>query len=342
MRVAISEISRPFSILKGIGIILMVVGHTHCPQIIHDFIYLFHMSLFYFASGFFFKEKYLYQKKNFLFKRIKKLYGSWLIYGIIFLLLHNFFVKVGFYQEPSPFAGFLMTSYDLNTYLSKGLTIILMNGQELLLAPLWFLKSLLVSSILLLIILYLSNKFNVKLCIRHFIFCLLLILGWILIHHQIHLPLNLARESIVLSILYLGFVAKQNIEKIPFNRWGVMGALGILLFLTQLGHIELSVGVIWNPLFFAVCTIAGIYLVLGFSIKLCEFKLVSEVLVYLGNHTIEILCFHFLIFKLISLICGWDVASFPTADVSFAWILYSFAGVCIPILISFLIKQIKI
>ena len=87
MRVAISEISRPFSILKGIGIILMVVGHTHCPQIIHDFIYLFHMSLFYFASGFFFKEKYLYQKKNFLFKRIKKLYGSWLIYGIIFFII---------------------------------------------------------------------------------------------------------------------------------------------------------------------------------------------------------------------------------------------------------------
>ena len=43
------------SILKGFGIILMVVGHSGAPDLLHDFVYLFHMALFYYASGYFFK-----------------------------------------------------------------------------------------------------------------------------------------------------------------------------------------------------------------------------------------------------------------------------------------------
>lgn len=37
--------------VKGIGIILVVIGHSGCPAYIHDFIYMFHMGLFFFASG---------------------------------------------------------------------------------------------------------------------------------------------------------------------------------------------------------------------------------------------------------------------------------------------------
>lgn len=39
-------------IAKGITIILMVVGHTTIPHIASDFIYCFHMPLFFIASGF--------------------------------------------------------------------------------------------------------------------------------------------------------------------------------------------------------------------------------------------------------------------------------------------------
>lgn len=37
---------------KGIGVILMVVGHTPIPGVVSDFIYAFHMPLFFIASGF--------------------------------------------------------------------------------------------------------------------------------------------------------------------------------------------------------------------------------------------------------------------------------------------------
>lgn len=41
--------------LKGLCIILMIVGHCVIPEALHDAIYLFHIPLFFFIAGFFFK-----------------------------------------------------------------------------------------------------------------------------------------------------------------------------------------------------------------------------------------------------------------------------------------------
>ena len=51
-----------FDILKGIGIILMIVAHTYGPNsMIWDFIYAFHMPLFFIVTGFFYKQKPSFQ-----------------------------------------------------------------------------------------------------------------------------------------------------------------------------------------------------------------------------------------------------------------------------------------
>lgn len=44
-------------ILKGIGIILVVFGHVHSNDIIYNWIYSFHMPLFFFAGGCVYKKK---------------------------------------------------------------------------------------------------------------------------------------------------------------------------------------------------------------------------------------------------------------------------------------------
>lgn len=41
------------SICKGIAIILMVVGHVEAPELLTNFIYTFHMPLFFIAAGYF-------------------------------------------------------------------------------------------------------------------------------------------------------------------------------------------------------------------------------------------------------------------------------------------------
>lgn len=50
--------------IKGIGIILMVVGHSGCPIYIRNFIYLFHMGLFFYVSGKFLKVNRGGEKNN--------------------------------------------------------------------------------------------------------------------------------------------------------------------------------------------------------------------------------------------------------------------------------------
>ena len=43
---------------KGIGIILMVIGHMpSIPSAVHNWIFSFHMPLFFFLSGYMFKKK---------------------------------------------------------------------------------------------------------------------------------------------------------------------------------------------------------------------------------------------------------------------------------------------
>ena len=85
-------------ILKGIGITLMVVGHSGCPKLLESIIYSFHMPLFFLASGYFFKEDYIcsFQAvKRYSHTKFVKLYIPYLKYSVLFLLAHNLFFSIG-------------------------------------------------------------------------------------------------------------------------------------------------------------------------------------------------------------------------------------------------------
>lgn len=46
-----------FDVMKGVAILAMIAGHCFVPLKLHHFIYIWHMPLFFFASGYFFKDK---------------------------------------------------------------------------------------------------------------------------------------------------------------------------------------------------------------------------------------------------------------------------------------------
>ncbi len=77
--------------LKAIGILLVVLGHLNC-EVWHWFpIYSFHMPLFFFVAGYFYKETYEQTVALFIKKKIRSLllpYYKWnLFYGVLVTLL---------------------------------------------------------------------------------------------------------------------------------------------------------------------------------------------------------------------------------------------------------------
>ena len=79
-----------YDIIKGIGIMLMVLGHT-CGQPLYNWIYSFHMPLFFIVSGLFFSPN-KYQFKAFVRKRFKQLVIPLFIFTTFIIGIASIFI----------------------------------------------------------------------------------------------------------------------------------------------------------------------------------------------------------------------------------------------------------
>lgn len=122
---------------KGMAIILMVLAHTDFIQFGERFIYMFHMPLFFFLSGYCFKESHLSDFKKYAKKRIKGAYWPYVKWGLIFLFFHNILFKLHIYDPE-----FGAAEYGLKDYLEKIIKIVgSMTHAEPLLGGYWFLHA---------------------------------------------------------------------------------------------------------------------------------------------------------------------------------------------------------
>lgn len=70
-------------VYKGFGMIFVVVGHVYLNDIIYNWLYSFHMPLFFFASGYVYKRKSI---KNDFVDRIYSVVVPYFSFGVIILL----------------------------------------------------------------------------------------------------------------------------------------------------------------------------------------------------------------------------------------------------------------
>lgn len=94
----IKERIQYIDIAKGIGIALVVLAHSKFP--LNHFVTMFYLPMFFFISGYFYSPKL--NLNNFLLKKTKQLYIKFVYIGIILLLLHPIFMRLGFYNSIIP------------------------------------------------------------------------------------------------------------------------------------------------------------------------------------------------------------------------------------------------
>ena len=132
---------KEIDILKGLAIILIVLGHCNFPY--KYFIYLFHVAVFIMCSGYFYKTSYSENAQNlkkFIFKQVKRLYIPYVVCNIIFLLFNNLFFKLNIYSTNIDNNIGIITS--IPSYLKRVILILSFHGSPQLGGATWFLQAL--------------------------------------------------------------------------------------------------------------------------------------------------------------------------------------------------------
>ena len=243
------------SIAKALGIILMVMGHTGCPEYLHDFIYLFHMPLFFFLSAYFFRDaKVVDSAGQYVVRKFKNLYLPYIKWSIIFLLLHNLFCRIGFYDNSLSWQELLVNVKCSVRGMWQG---------ERMLGAYWFLISLFWESLLFGLIIWIKHK------TKSGYFDLIAVVLLFLVGYYAPIDLLVNREMVILPIFYLGYWAGTHKTNFSISRSHLLIALlvclPLLCYLATFMKVGVGQGKFYNSILFLVGSLAGIYLMIILS-----------------------------------------------------------------------------
>lgn len=320
---------------------MVVLAHSFAePNFLTDFICLFHMPLFFFLSGYCFKDKYIENKITYIKRSLRALYVPFVIVNLIFIGLHNVFFNLNIYNDTYGFMGNTSERYNLHDYIVQIYYTFRFMGQEQLLGGFWFLNCLFFARLLFLLFRYIQNKI-VGDKFRVLFSCLFLVSSVIFCLYDWRIPGILgSREVFGFILLWCGYFFKQK-EYIVCRYSGIIATFSFVICVIY---------AIYRPLFYSSSplTIDRLdYLIpsiLGcsFIYFLCSWNCLKDqkYLIYIGSHTLIILALHFISFKLISwiyiLLSNSDIkllAQFAVLENSpkWLWLFYLCSGVFLPL-----------
>jgi fucose 4-O-acetylase-like acetyltransferase len=339
--------SQNLDIIKGIGIILVVLGHCGCPA--EHFIYLFHMPIFFMASGYVLNTVYSDNLSNvwtLIRKRLKSLWLPCFLFNTIFLLLSGVFIKYNIYPEDVKTAPSLISGIFFNA-------LMYMKGGPLAGAT-WFLGTLFEVTIIYTFLDYIFKRLHVKFReIVNFLFGLtLFVVSFYLIEQDIRIHSIVEHIAGAYVVFAIGVLLKKlSLNAIGFGYWIAIFSvtLAILLVCNQYGSVDLSESVYTAPWFYLLCAISGWFLIYSVSVSVSKFSRLANITCRVGQHTVCIIGLHFLAFKIVTYlqICIYDLpieklSNFPYLIAEpFWWVVYTVIGLGVPLLGRFLLTSVQ-
>lgn len=253
-------------IAKGIGIILMVLGHLGIPHWLHNWIYSFHMPLFLFLSGLVFK-----------------------VDGCSFRKL----LKKRFLQLMVPYIGFSIIVFTGNkflpvtSWLTKDVCEFLIFGNQ---SALWFLPVLFVTQLVAFPVLKLCNDMLSKTVL--FIVITILVLWCDTFSHGIYYSMS----AVPLSLLFfiIGAVCRDRILMVNKEKHHVTVAAGFFIFSYVFSQVFSPLNMMnghlgTGGLLSIILSFVGIMSTWSLSEILSGRNIIKRFMLYVGKNTLPIL-----------------------------------------------------
>ncbi|MBQ3543808.1 MAG: acyltransferase family protein [Lachnospiraceae bacterium] len=351
-------------IIKGIGIFCMVAGHCGSP--ITKFVYLFHMAIFFIASGYCYKDSSS-DNKNSLFGFIKRkfvmLWLPYVVWTAIYSCLHNFFLDINVYtdnplilEQESIQHMSLIYAWSVTDIVKNIIKSFMFRGITRIGGALWFVATLMEITVLYCIIDFIIKKLIKKdkvLCVQAIFSVLFLCLGYLCSLKGISF-MGIEKVLSCYILFYGGYVLKKkNVyikERESYFHIAVLTiCFAILLVLNRFGSVSLNINSYENPLFFMFASFVGWQFLYEIAFLVKRIDILKRSLVCMGQNTMSIVIFHFLCFKIVSYIgvvikgqSRFLVAAHPVLyRDGYWWMAYMFVGLVIPIMLSVMWKNVK-
>ena len=353
--------------MKGILIALVVLGHTYNP-FCSDFIYLFHVGMFFVLSGYCFNQKYTNDAgglKDLLVKRIKSLWVPYVAYNFVFLLLQNVFLRIGFlttdesYFTYSPILpdGFCQPLTFRTGLIAFIKSLFFMHSRPFA-GGLWFLGGLFYVTFLYAAVQYILRKLKIEKL--HIVFSVMfLCAGWLIVRFRLMERVSILRQGAIILISEVLFCAGTYIReyvRVPeikrfFYGVGFLASFVLLCVLSHFDSISIASVHIVNPLFYISSVLIGGGYILCFIKLLSVWKknAVLSFFSFAGRHTIPVLALHPICYKIVTYI-QWKIyggdsiilALFPVWKNTMFWSMaYLLVGFCVPLVLVFLTATMK-
>lgn len=312
-------------IAKGIGIILVVMGHSGLPKMLQWPIFSFHMPLFFFISGFLFNAQEKYSFHVFLKKRFKSLIVPYVSFSVITILIM---------WSMSP---------TVTNFYSLCVEAFVRGWQGF---ALWFLPVLFASEIALFLFSTRIERNVLSLtvfAIAAYIFALLLN-TW-----AIQLPFKLDVVFIALSFLCVGNIARVKVRNlISLNKSFLLPlclCCVILICFLNFRQVDLANNELGNVFIMPIAAIAGIFTVILFSSAIANsnYKSIKAIFSFFGVNTLIILAVHQPIMEVINSSLKVALLSVPIVSIlirqMLLWLMLFFSARLVNNRLSFLIGR---
>ena len=321
-----------WDIFKGLAIIMIVFGHTGHGG---AFVYLFHLELFFFVTGFLYNEmKYGDQPFTFLQKRIEGAWPRYTVYSIFLALTHNYMVKHGLMAPGTD------VHYALPQMLTSLFHGMIFQSPELLAGPMWFVPVWILGAALFGGVVWLARCFG-RMKDAIIVLCALLGMGigYYFIGQGIRLFYGFELSFFVLPLFAEGYFLRKYAGDFATKIRGplvlgllVVSFIALKLFVKNGIWFDLSARSVHGAWFFVGTAIGTVFtlmltlLIEKLTCGLCDTSVASamrmgeadrsttwapmlqkirrsigEALAYIGRHSFDVMAFHIFVFKMLDM-----------------------------------------